>query len=446
MTQQQVIANWGNYPQLSAEVDELGLLPDVQNYLQQQSPLTLRGNGRSYGDASLGKQVFSTLKLNKFLDLNTESGILTCQGGVLLSEILDVILPQGLFLPVTPGTKFITVGGAIASDVHGKNHHKEGSFSRHVLSFDLMLADGTILTCSRQENQELFWLTMGGMGLTGLILSATFLLKKIETAYIRQTCIKARNLAEIMDLFESSTDWTYSVAWIDCLATGEKQGRSLLLLGEHATLEDVSPNQKANPLEIPQKRKLNIPFYFPRFALNGLTVKAFNTLYYNKQWAKESQSLISYDPFFYPLDSIYNWNRIYGKPGFVQYQFVLPKETSKDGLSEILTTISQSGQGSFLAVLKLFGKGEPEAWLSFPMEGYTLALDFKVQPKVFELLEQLDRLVLKYGGRLYLTKDARMKKEALQNYPHLEQFKQSLPPGFTSHLAERLELTINNKQ
>ncbi|TAH20962.1 MAG: FAD-binding oxidoreductase [Cytophagales bacterium] len=411
------IANWGNYPMVEGNITSLEFEDEIRHYAAQQHSFTIRGNGRSYGDSSLDTHIFSTLKFNKILSFDTEKGIICCQSGVLLSEILALIVPRGFFLPVTPGTKFITVGGAIGADVHGKNHHKDGCFSAHLIDFELLNANNEIIKCSKTENADLFWLTCGGMGLTGIILSATFGLKKIATAYIRQESIKARNLDEIMDLFEDSQDWTYTMAWLDCLQKGKSLGRSVMMRGEHAEIEEISEQKKARPLALDIKPKLAIPFYFPNFALNTFSVKSFNFLYYHKQFTKQSNQIIPYEPFFYPLDAIYHWNRMYGKNGFTQYQFVLPKESSKEGLEHILRRISKSGQGSFLVVLKLFGKANLLSPLSFPIEGYTLALDFKIQKGIFELLDELDKIVLDLGGRLYLAKDARMKANFfLQTY------------------------------
>ncbi|MEM6262548.1 MAG: FAD-binding oxidoreductase [Bacteroidota bacterium] len=406
MGKAQQIANWGMYPQVQAKVAELGYTDELQTFVKTEEELLARGNGRCYGDAALSTTIFSTLKLNKILSFDPTSGVMACQAGVLLSSILEVVVPKGFFLPVTPGTKFITIGGAIAADVHGKNHHSEGCFSDHVLSFDLMLSDGQIITCARNENPDWFWATVGGMGLTGIIVQATFQLKPIETAYIRMESIKAQNLAEIMSLFEASEDWTYTVSWIDCLQKGKHIGRSIMMRGEHATIDELPPKFSGAPLSLKPKMNLNVPFQFPSFALNTLSVKAFNFLYYHKQRQKQLNIISDYDTFFYPLDAIHNWNRIYGKKGFTQYQFVIPKEVSREGLEEILRTIAASGQGSFLAVLKLFGKNNPEAYNSFPFEGYTLALDFKINRSLPKLIAQLDELVQKYQGRIYLAKDA----------------------------------------
>ena len=253
------------------------------------------------------------------------------------------------------------------------------------------------------------------MGLTGIILSAKFKLKNIETAYIRQESIKAENLDEIFKLFEESETWTYNVAWIDCLQKGKNLGRSIMMRGEHAFQHQIPGKIKENPLRLKQKPKPTIPFYFPDFVLNNITVKLFNLLYFNKQRQKQVNEFVDYETFFYPLDVINDWNKIYGKSGFIQYQMVIPKEKGKEGMKKILETISTSGNGSFLAVLKLFGKNNPEAYNSFPFEGYTLALDFKVNKKLNNLVEKLDQIVEEYGGRIYLTKDS-MSKSSLTNY------------------------------
>jgi hypothetical protein len=253
------------------------------------------------------------------------------------------------------------------------------------------------------------------MGLTGIILTAKFKLKNIESSYIRQESIKAENLDEIFRLFEESESWTYTVAWIDCLQKGKNIGRSILMRGEHAFQHELPQNLKDKPLRLKKKFEPTVPFYFPGFFLNALKVKIFNLLYFNKQTKKEVKNFIDYETFFYPLDAIHEWNRIYGKSGFIQYQMVIPKETGKEGMKKILETIANSGNGSFLAVLKLFGKNNPEAYNSFPVEGYTLALDFKVNSKLKKLVEQLDSIVQEYGGRIYLTKDS-MSRSSLTNY------------------------------
>lgn len=402
------ITDWGKFPEIQAEVFEPAspqtFVPDFSE------PLIARGLGRCYGDSALGKRIVSTLKWNKFLAFEPETGKLTCESGVSFDQIIRTFLPRGFFLPVTPGTKFITVGGAIASDIHGKNHHSEGTFSRHVESLDLLTADGSVKTCSRSENADIFWATCGGMGLTGIIVRATFFLKRVESAYIRQKSIKARNLDHILDLFDEHDSYTYSVSWIDCLQRGKNMGRSLLYLGEHAAADELNPSAARNPFRLHGEPRLSVPFDFPSFALNTFSVKAFNFLYYHKAPRGEHDSVIHYDPYFYPLDSVMHWNRIYGKRGFTQYQFVIPKEGGREGMKRILGRIADSGQGSFLAVLKVFGNEKPR-YLLFPAEGYTLALDFPINQKVFALLDELDREVTDLGGKIYLTKDARLKPE-----------------------------------
>ena len=411
----QKVTNWGNFPVVEKEIKSEDTLQKIKDFVQNNNEIIARGNGRCYGDASLSEHIFSTKRLNKLISFDRLNGIIECESGVLLSEILEVIVQQGYFLYVTPGTKFISVGGAIASDVHGKNHHAEGCFSEYIISFSLLNENGEVLICSRTENADKFWATIGGMGLTGIILSAKFKLKNIETAYIRQESIKAENLDEIFKLFDESEDWTYNVAWIDCLQKGKNIGRSILMRGEHAFKHQLPNKLQEKPLRLKKKLNLTVPFYFPNFVLNNLTVKIFNFLYFNKQTKKEVKNNVDYETFFYPLDIANDWNKIYGKGGFIQYQFVIPKEKGKEGMKEILETIAKSGNGSFLAVLKLFGKNNTEAYNSFPIEGYTLALDFKVNAKLKNLIKKLDEVVEAYGGRIYLTKDS-MSKSSLTNY------------------------------
>ena len=381
-----------------------------------------RGLGRCYGDSALSSTIISTEKFRRILAFNPANGEITCEAGVSLEELLEVFVPRGWFLPVTPGTKFITIGGAIASDVHGKNHHVAGSMSNHIISMDVMLGDGKVETCSKNKNPDLFWCTCGGMGLSGIILRATFKMVRISSSYIKQETVKAKNINEIMDIFEESERYSFSVAWIDCLATGENLGRSIMMRGEFAKKDELPDTSKyKTPLFVPNKFKLMVPFNFPGFVLNPYTVRGFNYLYYNKAPKGTAQSIVDYDTFFYPLDVINNWNRIYGKRGFTQYQFVIPKEGSLEGMKTILTKIAESGQGSFLAVLKLFGKQND--LISFPRKGYTLALDFAITPTLFDLLDELDKIVLDYSGRLYMTKDVRMSARMFQEgYQNAEKF------------------------
>lgn len=429
------VTNWGQFPTIEANVTESADLGEIRSYVKQQTSVIARGNGRCYGDSSLNENIFSTLRLNRFLAFEPETGVIECESGVLLSDVLKVAVPKGYFLPVTPGTKFVTLGGAIAADVHGKNHHCEGSFSDHLIDLTLMNADGDIIVCSPSENPDLYWQTCGGMGLTGIILSARLRLKPIETSYISQIAEKAVDIDEVMRVFDSAGEQTYSVAWLDCFAPKRHIGRSILMTGEHSLLADLPPGKRADPLHLPPEKAINVPVNMPAISVNYASVKALNFLYYHKQLSQRAESLVHFDTFFYPLDGIHNWNRAYGKPGFVQYQFVLPKADSYDGLVKILTMIQSSGQGSPLAVLKLFGKPNPNAVMSFPVEGYTLALDFKVNPEVFRLLDELDEVVLTHNGRLYLAKDARMSADVFhKSYP------KKVPSGtFESAQSKRLK-------
>jgi FAD/FMN-containing dehydrogenase len=398
------LTSWGKYPIIDAEL----ISPhSSQELVEKEIKGIGRGLGRSYGDSALSERVIETNKLNYFIDFDDEAGLLHCQAGVSLAEILSVFVPKGWFLPVSPGTKFVTVGGAVASDVHGKNHHIEGSFCDHVKSLKLVVLNKEII-CSREENSDLFYATCGGMGLTGVITEAIFSLKSIRSAFINQKVIKAKNLEMVLDLFDLYKESSYSVAWIDCLSTGKNFGRSLLMLGEHADSGELSVHKDGI---------LNMPCDMPSMLLNKFSIQCFNSAYYNKQFNNEVCSKVHYQSFFYPLDGIKNWNRMYGESGFTQYQFVIPKQDGKKGLTEILMAIAKSKQGSFLSVLKVFGKGNKNL-LSFPEEGYTLALDFKINDKLFALLDHLDEIVKKYGGRLYLSKDVRMSESTFKaGYP-----------------------------
>jgi len=405
---------WGMYPKVKCKRFRFEQKSTLKEIIGHHTSLIPFGNGRSYGDSALSENIIDNKQRNYFIDFDEQSGLLHIQAGVLLSEILEYFVPKGWFLKVVPGTKFITIGGAIASDVHGKNHHVEGCFSESVKEFNIMLADGQAVTCSQEATPELFKATCGGQGLTGVILDAKVFLKKITSQYIDQTTIKTKNLKETFTAFEEYKDKSYSVAWIDCLAQGNNIGKCLLMVGDF--VDD-------GKLDYKHKKKKTIPFNFPSFALNNLSVRIFNWLYYHQIIKRISKKAVNIDTFFFPLDSIEHWNRIYGKNGFTQYQFILPKDNSYEGLQEVLSTISASGKGSFLAVLKLYGRANNN-WLSFPMEGYSLALDFKIEKGIFRLLDQLDEIVLKFNGRIYLTKDVRVSKETFeQGFPQIETFR-----------------------
>jgi decaprenylphospho-beta-D-ribofuranose 2-oxidase len=407
------LTGWGRCAGIEARGFYLKSAAQLRDYLQLPQDYIAYGMGRSYGDSALNENILLSRRFNKILHFDASRGIIVCESGVTLAEIIDIFLPRGWFLPVVPGTKHITVGGAIASDVHGKNHHKVGCFSEFVVSFELMLPSGEIVSCDRQQNHELFYATCGGMGLTGIILTVTFLLQPIKSAYIRETIIRCQDLDEILGLFDAKQDATYSVGWIDCLARGRQLGRSVLMLGEHAN---------SGPLWREKSRVLSIPINLPGFFLNRYSIAGFNKIYYESHPSFTEGRLVPLDQFFFPLDTITSWNRMYGRRGFTQYQFVLPKGGSYAGLKRILQKIAETGMGSFLAVIKLFGK-ENHNYLSFPLEGYTVALDFKIQPKLFPLLDELDLIVIDHGGRLYLAKDVRMRQEIFRkSYPKWEKF------------------------
>lgn len=430
------ISGWGRYPTVAAYGRACDGPNDLAPFVREDGDLIVHALGRSYGDSALNHRVAFTGRLDCILEFDSQTGILTCESGLSLDRLIDVFLPRGWLPYVTPGTKFVTLGGAVASDVHGKNHHKDGSFSRHVVSLDLMGADGRIARCSRGENRDLFRATCGGMGLTGVILNVTLKLRPVKSALIERKIFKARDLEEAFERFEASARATYSAAWIDCLAEGKKLGRSVVIVGEHADSGGLS--------RLPTRRR-SVPFELPDFVLNKRSVSLFNGLYYIKARQSPAESLVTLDSFFYPLDAVMNWNRIYGKAGFAQYQFVLPKEISFKGLRKILGLIAASPAKPFLAVLKLLGP-ENDNLLSFPMEGYTLALDFKIEPRLFPLLDEMDQVVLDHGGRLYLAKDARMSASVFsQSYPRLTQFQaireaHGLSNKFSSLQSRRLAI------
>lgn len=406
------LTGWGRYPVLEARTHRPRSVDALRQLILSEPSLIARGNGRAYGDSAINTAAtIETWHLNRMLAFCPASGQLTAESGVLLGDIIAAILPRGWFPVVTPGTKFVTLGGAIAADVHGKNHHRDGSFRSCVDWIDVMGTDGHIRRCSPQDDASLFDHTLGGMGLTGVILRAAIRLQPVETAWISQTTIATPNLKAAMDAFEAAQDATYSVAWIDCLGTGGNLGRSLVMLGEHAARADLSPGQARAPFEIKSKRKVRVPMDFPAFTLNSLTVRAFNALYYWAGATKTGAQLVDWDSYFYPLDAILGWNRIYGRKGFAQFQCALPLDRSEAGLTALLSEIAKVGAGSFLAVLKRFGK--QDSAFSFPMEGYTLALDFPVTPKTLALLERLDQITIAHGGRFYLAKDSRMSSATL---------------------------------
>ena len=404
-----MLSGWGGYPRIDANLSSPRNEEHLRSLILKGSAIA-RGSGRAYGDSAISAQNTVHMKhFNRMLSFDAERGQLVAEAGVILADVIDAFLPLGWFPYVTPGTKFVTLGGMIAADVHGKNHHKDGSFGSYVDWIDVLVSGGNVQRCSRIENKDLFDWTVGGMGLTGVVLRAAIRLRPVNSAWIEQRTLVAENISHAQALFEQSQDATYSVAWIDCLQQGKYLGRSLVMLGEHADAVAVPSQYRKTPLHISSKRKLSIPVEFPSWALNSLSVRAFNALYYWNGQRKRGLQLVDWDSYFYPLDAILGWNKIYGRRGFAQFQCVLPLQSADEGLRALLSAIASAGAGSFLAVLKRFGAQNSK--FSFPMEGYTLALDFPVNKKALALMARLDSITVEYGGRFYLAKDSRMSRD-----------------------------------
>ncbi|MBA5800463.1 MULTISPECIES: FAD-binding protein [Rhizobium] len=435
---------WGRYPRHDSEVMDCRLPEKLSESVASRAGLIARGNGRSYGDAAIGER--STLMcsgLNRMTSFHSIDRSLTVEAGVLLSDVLRAFVPRGYFPPVVPGTKFVTIGGMVASDVHGKNHHRDGGFGDHVSELKLVVAGGEILTCSRTSNPELFFATVGGMGMTGIIAEATFALRSIESGWIAQRTIATENLGDALKALQQTEGATYSVAWIDCLSQGASLGRSLIFAGEHATLDQVGGMPEADRFSVRNAAKISLPFDLPQWALNRTSIAAFNELYFRAGTRKSAQtSLVHWDKYFFPLDGILEWNRLYGRRGFLQHQCVVPARDALPVLSGILERFARSGKGSFLAVLKKLGASS--GMLSFPMPGYTLALDLPVTQGVFRLLDEIDELVVKAGGRLYLAKDARQSRHTFEaGYPRLNAFKELRKvTGADRHFESRLAMRL----
>ncbi|AMO24429.1 FAD-binding oxidoreductase [Ramlibacter solisilvae] len=407
-----LLHGWGRYPRSECDI----AFPASESECAQslgRRPLIPRGMGRSYGDSSLGDAVISTRYLDHFRSFDPATGLLRCAAGVTLADVLRTFVPKGWFPAVTPGTSFVSIGGAIASDVHGKNHHRDGTFTDHLLEMEVLLGDGRRVKASRTENEDLFHATCGGMGLTGIILEATLRLRPLPSGSMVQTALKLPHLDAALEAFETHAQSSYSVAWIDCTAHGPKLGRSVLFLGEHDT---------QGPLDYRERTRLAVPIEAPSFATGSTALRCFNALYYARARAKASTRRVSLADYFYPLDAIQDWNRLYGRAGLLQHQFVLPVQSAARGLRTILERVAASGCGSFLAVLKKFGAAN-DHFLSFPMAGYTLALDFKAGPRELALLDALDEVVIDHGGRIYLAKDARMTQQVFRaSYPRWHEF------------------------
>jgi len=430
--------SWGRYPQVKAakvvqptNYDEIPLLQSFTH------PVLAYGMGRSYGDSCLNENgiLLDTRNLSILKGFDRRRGVLRCEAGFTLADILEALVPQGWFPPVLPGTKFVTVGGAIANDIHGKNHHRAGTFGCHVPQFELLLSDGRKLLCSREQNRVLYEATIGGLGLTGLILWADIQLKPVRSGFIEAESIRFENLEAFLELSEiSDKKFEYTVAWIDCMAKGKKLGRGIFMRGNHA--ETVLGQHTRSASE----RRINFPFNAPSFLLNRFTVKMFNLFYYYKELLKKQHTTVPYESFFFPLDAILNWNRIYGKRGFFQYQCVVPFTDGHEAIRQILILIARSGNASFLGVLKTFGQVASPGMMSFPRPGVTLALDFaNLGDKTLQLFRELDAIVLGAGGALYPCKDARMPHEMfVAGFPRVKEFRENIDPQFSSSFWRRV--------
>ncbi|MDJ0654286.1 MAG: FAD-binding oxidoreductase [Xanthomonadales bacterium] len=425
--------SWGRWPRASQQVLPL-YWPDDQLPATGDLSLLPRGNGRSYGDVCLndGGALLDCRQLNRFVSFDPEHGRLACEAGVLLGDIQRLTLPRGWMLSVSPGTQFVTVGGAIANDVHGKNHHRAGTFGRHVVSFELRRTDGSCLQCSPSENPELFRATVGGLGLTGVITRAEIQLKPVSGAYLDQQTVSFDHLDRFFELAaEADRQHEYTVAWIDCLARGPELGRGLLMTADH--------RDEANCSE-PARRRLSVPFELPVSPVRSWSVRQFNRWYFNRQRRNAGRRRVHYQPFFYPLDAVGQWNRVYGRSGFYQYQCVIPEGQAREAVSDILERVSDAGSGSFLAVLKRFGDLPSPGLLSFPMPGVTLALDFANQgQRTLDLMDSLDQLTHAAGGRVNPSKDARMSAAHFQQaYPGWKQLQGLADPGLSSSFWRRV--------
>jgi FAD/FMN-containing dehydrogenase len=427
--------SWGKFPPpVNQEAVALRSLSEPLPATADGRSLLGYGLGRSYGDSCLNcnNALIPMAGFDNFISFDPSTGILRAEAGVSLASILATFVPKSWFLPVSPGTKFVTLGGAIANDIHGKNHHVAGTFGRHVPRFELLRSTGERLVCSPSENTQLYAATIGGLGLTGLITWAEVKLIPISSPYLDTRTTKFRNLDEFFDISrESDALFEYSVSWVDCTSQGENLGRGLFMAGNFS--KQTKPGTRRSP-------SIPFPCEAPSWLLNSLFMKGFNTLYYNKQLSREVNRLSQYEPFFYPLDSILNWNRMYGKRGFFQYQFVVPFEQDRGIIKEIFRRITASKRASFLAVLKTFGDISSPGLMSFPRKGVTLALDFPNQgAPTLKLMSELDSIVLGAGGTLYPAKDARMTPEGFRaSHPKLNEFIKYVDPHFSSSLWRRV--------
>lgn len=440
----QSISGWGNFPVIQCNLFRPEKISQLNCF---KGPLIARGLGRSYGDAALNSKnsVVSMERLNRFLDFDEGTGVLRAEAGVTIEEVLDTFVHRGWFVPVTPGTKHVTLGGCLAADVHGKNHHCNGVFSDYVKEITLSLANGEKKLCSPTKEPKLFWATVGGMGLTGIVTDISLQLIPIESSYMMVKNHATNSLESTLAfLGDPKNDDRYSVAWIDCLAVGNKLGRGIVMNGHHASSSEL-PSKNQTPFQIPKKNAYSIPAKIPSLFLNSTTIKLFNSFYYFSNSRKHASYVQDYQTYFYPLDAVRNWNRFYGKNGFVQYQFVVPEKSADVAIAKILEKLVKDKVPSFLAVLKRFGK-KGKGQLSFPMEGYTLALDIPMSPDLTKVIASVDELVINSDGRVYLAKDALLQPDGFRAmYPKFSRWsevKRQVDPNwvFSSDLSRRLKM------
>jgi len=454
MGETHLFTGWGRTAYSGAGVTRPGAAEAVVEALRNAGPRGVlpRGLGRSYGDVAqnAGGTILDMTAMGGLVGLDPQAGTLTVMAGESLDAILRATVPRGWFLPVTPGTRYVTVGGAIANDIHGKNHHRAGSIGDHLVSFEMALPSGEVVTVTPEEDAELFDGTLGGMGLTGVITRATLRMLPITTSRVRQDTDRCADLDQLMTLMASEDDdYRYSVAWIDCLARGKALGRGILTRGDHADIDDLPHAQRLDPLKYAPTSLAGVPALMPG-VMNPLSARAFNELWFRRAPARERGRPVAIAPFFHPLDAVRDWNRLYGRRGFVQYQFVVPfgQETV---IRAVVETLAAAGCPSFLAVLKRFGPGR--GMLSFPMPGWTLALDIPAGARdLAASLDGFDRRVIEAGGRVYLAKDSRLDPGSLRAmYPELsrwQEVRERVDPQrrLRSDLERRLDLDTSRRE
>jgi FAD/FMN-containing dehydrogenase len=432
------ISSWGRFPRAEhTSVASPEWKTQLLEAIRSQGSFLAYGLGRSYGDVCLndGASLIRMHRYSHILSFDRTTGVLRAEAGLSIAEMLSVVVPAGWFTPVTPGTKFVTLGGAVANDVHGKNHHKVGTFGRHVRAFELLRSDGTTHICTPTENTDLFCATIGGMGLTGIITWVEVQLTPIVSRMIEEQSIKARSLQHVVDLTEDSdAEWDYTVSWVDVMASGDALGKGILLRGRFSSHPDGTL-QKPHP-----KPLLSIPVNGPQWLLSKPTIRAFNTLWYNKQLGSEHQRMVDIEPFFYPLDAIGNWNRLYGKRGMLQYQCVVPMDNGVATMKSIIRELQKGSVASFLAVVKKFGNHESPGMMSFPKPGLTLTLDMPNSGKaLFDALDRCDEIVASVGGRVYAAKEARIHGERfIKMYEKYPDFVKYIDPRCSSSFWRRI--------